>query len=341
LKQHTATLISAAVLALAAVVGARAGEISHYNGGFLSIRDFLVPSEPGFYGAVYNYYYTTDRLNDTNGDEINNQTILPPGGGPGATLDLDVNVDIYVVAPTAIWVPDWKPLGARCGILIAPTLASASPEAALSRADGAGLGESGSSWGTGDLLVQPVWLDWSLKHWDLNLSYGFYAPVGKYNTDTVTVPGIGPVKVESADNIGYGFWTHQIQGALAWYPMENKATAFTVASTYEINTEKEDFDLTPGHVLTLNWGMSQYVPLKKNNSLLLEFGPAGYNSWQVTEDSGRDANSSKDEVHGIGGQVGITSVPLSLVLNAHAFYEYAARDRFQGQSCGLSFAKKF
>ncbi|HRI13957.1 MAG TPA: transporter [Verrucomicrobiota bacterium] len=341
MKQHSAKLIYATVVVLAFGTGVRAGEIGHFNGGFLNIRDFFVPAEPGFYGALYNYYYTTDRLNDQNGNEINDITIIPPGGGPGTTLNLDVNVDLYVVSPTVIWVPDWKPLGARCGILVAPTFASASLEAALSRANNAGLGASGSSWGVGDLLVQPVWLDWSSEHWDLNLSYGFYTPLGRYGTDTVTVSGIGPVKVESADNIGYGFWTQQFQGAVAWYPMENKATAVTSALTYEINSEKEDFDLTPGNALTLSWGISQYLPLKKDHSLLLEIGVAGYDSWQTTEDSGSDANSIKDQVHAVGGQLGVTYVPWNLVLNFHAFYEYAARDRFQGQSYGLSIAKKF
>lgn len=333
---------AALVCALACVTTiAQAGEISHYNGGFLNLRDFFVPPDPGFYGAVYNYYYTTDQINDKNGNQIKSVTINPPGGGAGATFDLNVNVDIYVVSPTVIWVSDWKPLGARCGILVAPTFANASPEAALSRAGGAGLGASGTSWGAGDLLVQPAWLDWSFKHWDFSLSYGFYAPVGKYNTEMVTLPIVGPVKVESADNIGYGFWTHQFQGAVAWYPMENKATAVTAALTYEINTEKQDFNLTPGDVLTLNWGISQYLPLKKDNSLLLEVGPAGYDSWQVTEDSGSDAGSNKDQVHGVGGQLGLTYVPWSLVVNFHAFYEYAAEDRFQGQSFGISIAKKF
>ncbi len=334
-------LIAVAGLATVTSLASLAGEISHYNGGFMNIRDFFMPAEPGLYGALYNYYYTTDRVNDQNGDQIGTITLNPAGGGAGKALGLDIDLDIYVVSPTLIWVSDWKPLGARSGILVAPNFANASAEAALSRAGRAGKGSSGSSWGVGDLLVQPLWLDWSHKHWDFNLSYGFYAPVGKYDTESVTVPGVGPVKVESADNIGYGFWTNQFQGAVAWYPMDNKATAVTAALTYEINSEKEDFDLTPGNVLTLNWGISQYVPLMKDHSLLLEIGVAGYDSWQVTEDSGGDANSIKDEVHGIGGQLGLTWVPSSLVVNLHAFHEYEAEDRFQGDSYGISIAKKF
>lgn len=342
-NQKTTTILAAALTCALALVTTvvHAGEISHYNGGFLNIRDFFVPPAPGFYGAVYNYYYTTDQLNDKNGNQIESVTINPSGGGAGTKIGLNVNVDIYVVSTPAIWVADWKPLGARCGILVAPTFANASAEATLSRANGAGRGASGSSWGASDLLVQPVWLDWSLKHWDFDLSYGFYAPVGKYNTETVTVPVVGPVKTESADNIGYGFWTNQFQGAVAWYPMENKATAVTAALTYEIHTKKEGFEITPGDVLTLNWGISQYLPVKKDNSVLLEVGPAGYDSWQITKDSGSDASSNRDQVHGAGGQLGVTYVPWNLVLNFHAFCEFAAVDRFQGQSYGISIAKKF
>ncbi len=130
------------------------------------------------------------------------------------------------------------------------------------------------------------WLGKSLPHFDFALSYGFYAPVGKYNTSTVTLPVVGPGTVENADNLSYGFWTHQFQGAVAWYPMTNKATAVIAALTYETNGKKEDFDLTPGDNLTLNWGISQFLPLRKDLSLLLEVGPAGYDTWQITHDSG-------------------------------------------------------
>jgi hypothetical protein len=186
-----------------------------------------------------------------------------------------------------------------------------------------------------------VMLGKGLSHWDFTLSYGFYAPVGKYDTETIQLPVVGPVTAEAADNLGYGFWTHQFQGALAWYPMTNKATAVIAALTYETNGEKDDFDLTPGDNLTLNWGISQFLPLKKDMTLLLEAGPAGYDNWQITEDSGRDASSSTHEVHAAGGQLGLTYVPWFLSLNCHAFYEYASEGRFQGTSFGVTIAKKF
>ena len=55
------TLSLAAMIAAVTVIDDRAGEIGHFNGGFLNIRDYVMP-DPGFYGAVYNYFYTTGQL---------------------------------------------------------------------------------------------------------------------------------------------------------------------------------------------------------------------------------------------------------------------------------------
>ena len=78
--------------------------------------------------------------------------------------------------------------------------------------------------------MQPVWLDWSLQHWDLALGYGFYAPTGRYDVDTISIAG-RDVRAEDTDNIGLGYWTHQFQGAVSWYPFDNKGTAVTGALT--------------------------------------------------------------------------------------------------------------
>jgi len=339
---HRLNLLAAALagmMTLATAV-AHASEIGHYGGGLFNIRDFFVPP-PGLYGAVYNYWYSTDRINNSHGNKINSVTINPPGGGAGVTASVDVNVDMYVVAPMLMWTTDINPLGIRYGAAIAPSFANANLDAALSAAGGRGGSVENGSFGVGDLFVQPVWLGKSLPHWDFALAYGFYAPIGKYDTGTVTVQGIGPVKTESIDNIGYGFWTHQFQGSIAWYPMTNRATAVVAALTYEKNGEKEDFDLTPGDNLTLNWGISQFLPLKKDMTLLLEVGPAGYDTWQITEDSGSDASNTRDQVHGVGGQLGIIYTPWMLSVTAHGYYEFYAEDRFQGQSFGISIARKF
>jgi hypothetical protein len=341
MKQTAANKLTLAgmMAAVTLVVNAHAGEIGHFNGGVMNIRDYVMP-EPGFYGAIYNYFYTTGQLNNSNGDEVKSVTIKP-GPGPGVTLGVNVDVDLYALAPTVIWVTDIKPLGIKYGALITPSFVNANLNAELSTARGRGGNIGAGSFGVGDLFVQPVWLGKTLPHWDFALSYGFYAPVGKYDTNTVNLPVVGPVRVESSDNLGYGFWTQQFQGAVAWYPMTNKGTAVVAALTYETNGKKEDFDLTPGDNLTLNWGISQFLPLKKDMSLLLEVGPAGYDTWQITNDSGSAASNTRDQAHAAGGQLGLTYVPWMLSANLHGFYEYSAENRFQGGSFGVSIAKKF
>ena len=156
------------------------GEIGHYAPGLLNIRDFAMP-EPGFYGALYNYFYTTDRLNDGDGDAVHSVTITPRGGR-GVTLEVDVDVDVYVLAPTLIWVSPWTILGARYGASIAPTFATSSVGASLATVSGGGIAAETSTFGVGDLFVQPFWLGWALPHWDITFAYGFSAPVGQYDT---------------------------------------------------------------------------------------------------------------------------------------------------------------
>ncbi|MEW6444382.1 MAG: transporter [bacterium] len=336
--------LMAAGLALAALAATaspvQAGEIGHYVPGLPNLRDFFVPPEPGFYGILYNYFYTTGRLNDRNGDEIDSVTIGP---GPGATLDVDVDVDLYALTPAVMWVSPWKIFGARYAAVIFPSFANSSIGASLATETGRGVDPETSHFNVGDLFVQPVTLGWALKHWGFTFAYGFYAPTGKYDVEDVTLPAIGTLEVEASDNIGLGFWTHQIQGAAAWYPFGHPGTAVTAALTYEIHHKKEDFDFTPGQNLTLNWGISQYLPLKKDQTLLLEVGPAGYSSWQVTDDSGNDARNADvhDQVHAAGGQLGLTYVPWNAGLTFHALYEFAAEDRFQGQAFGVTIIKKF
>ena len=111
--------LAAILAALALVLNAQAGEIGHFNGGVMNIRDYVMP-DPGVYTAIYNYYYPTDQLNNANGDAIN-AVIVKPGQGPGIKLGINVDVNMYALAPSLIWVTDIKPLGIKYGALITPS----------------------------------------------------------------------------------------------------------------------------------------------------------------------------------------------------------------------------
>ncbi|MGD8307853.1 MAG: transporter [Chromatiales bacterium] len=334
-------VIAAAFAAFSSPAPGRAQEIGHYAPGVYNIRDFFVP-DPGWYFTVYNVFYTTDTLRDRSGDKVRSITIGPGGG---VTLGVDVDVDVYTLAPTVIGVAPWElPWDGRYGAFITPTFANNSVSTALSAETGAGLKADEGQFGVGDLYVQPIWLGWSGDHWDFSLSYGFYAPVGKYDTDKVSFPLLGfTVESPSADNIGLGFWTHQFQTAGAWYPWKHRATAVAMAVTGEVHGKKRSIDVTPGSHVSWNWGISQYLPLTKDEKVLLELGPAGYSQWQVSDDSGSAARnrSVHDQVHAAGLQLGLTHVPWMASLTAKYLHEFRAEDRFEGQVVTLSVAKSF
>ena len=346
MKRTTLTVL---VLVLGLALSPRTthgSSVGHYSAlpGVTNIRDGVMP-EPGFYGSLYNFFYTTDRLNDANGNQINSVTITSRRG-QSRTLNLGVDIDMYMVAPALAWVSPWKILGAKYGALILLPFLNTDISASLDTVNGRGISPSTGEFDVSDVYVQPLWLGWAFTHWDFSFAEGFWAPTGKYNTQTGTLParlGGGTVKFASPTNTGFGFWTNQLKGTAAWYPWAHKGTAVTASLVHEIHGEKEDFNSTHGQDLTLNWGISQFLPLMKDKSLLLEVGPAGYSSWQITDDSGSDAKnpSVHSQVHAAGGQLGLTYVPWMVSLNGHAFYEFAAEARFQGQAYGISVAKKF
>jgi len=328
------------ILMIMAVSVAGAGEVGHFSPGLASIRDFVVPA-PGFYGILYNYGYMSDQINDSEGEEISQVTIGQPP--MSATLDLDVDVDVTVFSPGLMWASNWKIFGATYAACFMVPLANTSIGASLATQTGAGRSVDESQFGLGDMFVQPLWLGWNKPHADFALGYGLYIPTGRYETETVAIPVVGEIRTEATDNIGLGFLTHQLQGAFSWYPWTDRRMAVAGALSWEIHGEKEDFDLTPGQNLSLNWGVSQYLPLNTKRTLIAEIGPAGYDSWQVTDDDGAAARnpSVHDDVHGVGMQLGAIYVPWRVTANLRYLYEFAASDRFDGQSIGLNLAKSF
>ena len=292
-----------------------AGQLGHYTPGLPHIRDLLVP-DPGFYFLQYFAWYNSDTFRNKNGDKV---TSINDGS---TKLKVEPDIDVFVVAPAFIWVSPWEILGAQYAAQIIPTFGNTSTQASLRTETGFGAGVDESQFGVGDLYVKPVWLGWNGAHYSINAGYGFYAPVGKHDDG-------------AADNIGLGFWTHEFQLATAWYPWEHQGTAVTLAGTYEAHSEIDGADITPGDHFSLNWGISQYLPLNQAESLILELGALGYSEWQVERDSGSDVNknfNAKDQVHAAGGQVGLVYVPWNTFVLFHGLQEFGAEARFEDNS---------
>ena len=83
--RRTLKLGSAIVIAAIAAATAYA-QSEHYAPGSFNIRDFALP-DAGFYGAIYNYGYSTDNLKDANGSQVTSVTVTGPGGRVSATIN--------------------------------------------------------------------------------------------------------------------------------------------------------------------------------------------------------------------------------------------------------------
>jgi hypothetical protein len=310
---------------------------AHFTPGLANIRDYTVP-DPGLYVAVYNYSYQTSNLTDNNGNQIN-QVLIGPPGGPSAPLNVNVDVKMYALAPMLLWVSHWNFLGAHYAAYIVPVFSNANIAGSLETVKGRGINPETSEFAVGDLLVQPLWLGWKRKHFDVTTGYGFYAPVGRFDTTAINFPS-GPRVLTSAKNVGLGYWTHQLQGNLTWYPSVKRGTAVTNTITLEFNSTQRDTDFTNGNFLTWNWGLSQYLPLDKKFKYLAELGLAGYSQWQVSDSSGPNVSnpSQHGQVDGIGLQAGIVNAQKGWQVNFIYMNEYHAANRFRGNSYGLNLA---
>ncbi len=144
------------------------------------------------------------------------------------------------------------------------------------------------------------------------------------------------------DNVGEGFWTHQFQGGVAVYPFDTKATGISAAFAYALHGERSGLHVTPGSDVTLDWAITQYLPLASDRSMLLDLGPTGDSQWQVTDDTGSGATpgSSHGQLHSVGGEVGFTYVPWSADLKVRYTDDVAAENRFKGQTVAVSIGAK-
>ena len=268
------------------------------------IKDFVFP-EPWFYYLQYNVYYKSDTYKDQNGNEVSSI-------GP---VTFEAEVDSYAIAPTFLWSSSWEIFGATYAAFVQPSIVNTGVKAAA-----LGINIDESHWGLGDLYVKPIWLGWNNPHTAISIGYGVYAPIGEYDDGDI-------------DNTGLGFWTHEFQASLTVFPWEHQGTAIMLTGTYEIHHEKDGADITPGDRFSLDYGISQFVPVNKAETLLLELGLSGYSQWQVDKDSGTDvvkALSAKDKIHAAGAQLGLTYIPWDAAFNFRYLKEYDAESRFEG-----------
>ncbi|HST12307.1 MAG TPA: transporter [Terriglobales bacterium] len=239
-------------------VAAYAQQRGQYVPGQQGLNSGLLPN-PGITYANMTINYAADALITSSGGRVS----------------LTGSYDLWAVANIFFYVPNFKIVGARPSFMAAPTFANGSvtlgslnfPNVAL-EAGGVGLA---------DTWVQPLTLGWSLKRADVLVGYAFNAPTGRYTSG-------------ASDNIGSGYWGHNLVTGSTLYLTKDKGTSAHLFTDWEFNhsgrATGQGTNLTPGKTFTMEWGLGQVLPLKKDLSRLLQLGLIGYDQWQVSENGG-------------------------------------------------------
>jgi hypothetical protein len=250
---------------------------------------------PGIYLRDYNVFYFADR------DDI---------------PSVDAEAFIYANVPRVLWITDLKLLGGFVGFDALLPLQYTDLELATP-----GGPFDDSTFGIGDLFGEVTW-SWHPQQFDVSLAYGIWTPTG----DSAAPP---------TTRAGLGYWTHMFTAGATWYPDAAKQWAISALSRYEINTEKDETDITSGNAYTLEYGLSRSV------SKTVDVGVAGYYQTQVTEDSGTGSSDDKDNVAAAGPEVTVAYPRYMLGWSLRYLYEFAAENRLQGHTVALTITKRF
>lgn len=277
-----------------------------YMPGQFGLNAGVLP-DPGFTYQNITMDYLTGTINDANGDGHK----------------LPVSLDVWIVENNFMYVFNGKVFGGNYGIsILFPTLANASLD--LSQAGIHGTSTEGLS----DLWLQPFTLGWHLKRADLWVGDAFMVPTGRYT------PG-------AADNIGTGYFGNHAMTGTTIYITKNKGTSANIFTDWEVHGPRQgtyNTYKTPGQAFTDEWGFGQILPLKKDESVLLQAGVIGYDQWQVTASSGTFAVAGPGgnfvvlpanrlpfySGHGVGGQLSLILPKSNLIFYFKYEDEYKA-----------------
>ncbi len=289
----------------------RAQQKGQYVPGQQGLNAGVIPAPGLTYGNLV-INYSASSLNDASGNHRPNVV-----GSYGFWVDENI----------FFFVPKAKIFGGYFAPYISINPASGSLVASITGTD---LNSGGGGSGLGDTWVEPANMGWHFKRVDFNVGYAFVAPTGRF------VPG-------ASDNVGSGYWGNDITSGTTYYVTKNKGTTANLFTDFESHRQKTGTNLTPGQAFTVEWGVGQTLPLKKDFSRLLQLGLIGYDQWQVSNNGGTlgpglPANAVPFYyVHAIGLQSNFI-LPAK---NLNAFFKYEDEYRALARPEGRTFVFGF
>ena len=313
----SAILISACFVLMCALPSL-AQQKGQWVPGQLGLNAGVIP-DPGITYANVALNYSASQLNNASGNSI-------PGINGTYSFWVDENIFYYV--------PKHKFLGGYFMPYIALNYANGELVANIT---GTSLSSGGGGSGFADMFVQPINFGWHLKRADVIVGYSFTAPTGRFTQG-------------ASDNVGSGYWGNNITSGTTFYITKNKGTSANLSTTWEIHGQKSGTNLTPGQAFTMEWGLGQVLPLKKDMTRLLQLGFVGYDQWQVSSNGGTVAVAGIPvpasripfySVHALGVQANFILPAKNLAAFFKYYDEYHALARPQGRTIVFGFSWTF
>jgi hypothetical protein len=319
-------ILTLACLVTACALPLLAQQKGQYVPGQFGLNAGAIP-DPGITYANLALNYSASQLNNSNGDKI--------------LQNVTGTYSFWVDENIIFYVPAHKFLGGYFMPYIAVNYASGSVVAALPPLGlipgGTGISLNAGGSGLADTFVQPINMGWHIgKRVDLVAGYAFTAPTGRYTAG-------------ASDNVGSGYWGNNITSGTTFYITKNKATSANLSTDWEVHGQKTVASLvsgqlskiTPGQAFSMEWGIGQILPLKKNFSQLAQLGLVGYDQWQVSSNGGNYTVAGVPvaasgvpyySVHAIGFQANYILPAKPLLLFFKYYDEYSAKARPEGRT---------
>jgi hypothetical protein len=256
---------------------------------------------------MYNLFYEADQIQDGAG-----RTALAPDGS-----SLGFRAKAFANVHRLIHVTHLKFLGAEFSWNVAVPLVYRSVRINSFNIDD-------SNFGLGDVNLEPLVLEWRGPQWDFGVGYGLFAPTGDRDNQHPAKPG-------------KDFWTHYPIVAGTWFFDQERTWSASFLARYEFHGKRQDVDITPGHDVSVEWGVG-----KKFGTA--NVGISGYAQWQVTNDTGADANydaSLRDRVFGVGPEIQYFFPEYGFGFQLRHWREFGAKDRSEGSITTLTLVKPF
>jgi hypothetical protein len=253
----------------------------------------------------------------------------------GSAIPVTGSYNVWAVENFSYYVPNLNVMHGNLGMYLILTPATGSLDADIPTQNPGipNLSAAGGGGGLADLFVEPIGLGWHLKRADIQLGEGMMLPTGRYT------PG-------ASNNVGTGYFGNHLLAGETVYITKNRGTSANLFTDWEVHGARagtNGTNKTPGQAFTMEWGLGQVLPLKKNFSQLLQIGLIGYDQWQVTQNGGTVPIGSTNltipasalpfySVHAIGGQ-GTYILPMkNLTIYVKGEHEYTAYSHTVGNT---------